>query len=124
MAHVGAGGLEISHFFTPSFFVRKGADQAIYVDEKIQKKNYKYPKLSLFHVVKYILFLLAIYYFISKIHFQLSNKPFTYFTFYVMLLDGWFRSALTIGPPQVKCQLLISSSIFDAMNFQLFWELL
>ena len=27
------------------------------------------------------------------------------------------------GPPQVKCQLLISS-IFDAMNFQHFWEML
>ena len=33
------------------------------------------------------------------------------------------RAAYHYGPPQVKCQLLISS-IFDAMNFQHFLEML
>ena len=37
----------------------------------------------------------------------------------------WFQFStmlqLSLGPTQVKCRLLISS-IFDAMNFQLFWK--
>ena len=35
---------------------------------------------------------------------------------------AWFILTRYIGPPQVKCQLLISS-IFDAMNFQHFSEM-
>ena len=34
-----------------------------------------------------------------------------------------YAAAPHIGPPQVKCRLLISS-IFDAMNFQHFLEML